>query len=441
MSPLQRGLLFHLLYDEGQSDVYLIQMGFQLDGPLEADKLRAAAEGLLQRHHHLRAAFSADGLEQPAQIVLERVETPWRELDLSAHQADEQLRVLERLRADDYAAGVDPAQAPLLRFTLTKLDAERHQLLWSFHHLLFDGWSVPVLLRELFALYRGDELPPAIPYRDYLAWLHVRDRDAAKRQWINHLAELEQPTRLAPSAQKSRQLPRNHNVTADPAVYAMLERLARRQGLTLNTLLQAAWAILLARLTSADDVVFGVTVSGRPPELPGVERMVGLLINTVPLRLRLQPEETLTALLQRLQAQQAALIEHQHLSLAEIQQAAGLGDLFDTLLVFENYPIADDDRRVDDALSIGYLGGQGVDTSHYPLSLCAVPGPELELRFGYRPDLFSADAVDGIARQLLELLRLIAEQPELPLSRLQPATPAQQDALAAWNRTDAPLPA
>ncbi|BBH13306.1 non-ribosomal peptide synthetase [Chromobacterium haemolyticum] len=441
LSPLQRGLLFHLLYDEGQSDVYLIQMGFQLDGPLEADKLRAAAEGLLQRHHHLRAAFSADGLEQPAQIVLERVETPWRELDLSAYQADEQLRVLERLRADDYAAGVDPAQAPLLRFTLTKLDAERHQLLWSFHHLLFDGWSVPVLLRELFALYRGDELPPAIPYRDYLAWLHVRGRDAAKRQWINHLAELEQPTRLAPSAQKSRQLPRNHNVTADPAVYAMLERLARRQGLTLNTLLQAAWAILLARLTSADDVVFGVTVSGRPPELPGVERMVGLLINTVPLRLRLQPEETLTALLQRLQAQQAALIEHQHLSLAEIQQAAGLGDLFDTLLVFENYPIADDDRRVDDALSIGYLGGQGVDTSHYPLSLCAVPGPALELRFGYRPDLFSADAVDSIARQLLELLRLIAEQPELPLSRLQPATPAQQDALAAWNRTDAPLPA
>ncbi|WP_249605195.1 non-ribosomal peptide synthetase [Chromobacterium sp. IRSSSOUMB001] len=437
LSPLQQGLLFHALYDEREVDAYHVRNRFELRGVLDACRLRRAAEALLQRHPNLRSAFVYKGLAQPRQVVPREFELDWREEDLSGQNA----AALDALLEADLRRRFDPGKPPLLRFILVKLDAERHQLLWSFHHLLFDGWSMPILMDELFALYRQGEsaaLPPAAPYRDYLAWLQQQDKAAAARAWAASLEALDEPAKLAAAAAGERQLTLSRQTETAP-----LQARARQLGVTLNTLLQAAWAILLARLSASDDVVFGVTVSGRPPELPGVERMVGLLINTVPLRLRLRPEETLAALLQRLQTQQAALIEHQHLSLAEIQQAAGRTELFDTLLVFESYPALPGaaDGKVADGLALIPLGGDGADTSHYPLSLCAVPGPELELRFGYRPDLFSADAVDGIARQLLELLRLIAEQPELPLSRLQPATPAQQDALAAWNRTAAPLPA
>ncbi|UJB30480.1 condensation domain-containing protein [Chromobacterium sp. Beijing] len=432
LSPLQQGLLFHALYDEREVDAYHVRNRFELRGVLDAGRLRRAAEALLQRHPNLRAAFVYKGLAQPRQVVPREFELDWREEDLSCRDA----AALDALLEADLRRRFDPGKPPLLRFILVKLDAERHQLLWSFHHLLFDGWSMPILMDELFALYRQGEsaaLPPAAPYRDYLAWLQQQDKAAAARAWAASLDALDEPAKLGAAAAGERQLILSRQTETAP-----LQARARQLGVTLNTLLQAAWAILLARLSAADDVVFGVTVSGRPPELPGVERMVGLLINTVPLRLRLRPEETLAALLQRLQAQQAALIEHQHLSLAEIQQAAGRTELFDTLLVFESYPALPGaaDGEVADGLALIPLGGDGADTSHYPLSLCAVPGPALELRFGYRPDLFSADAVDGIARQLLELLRLIAEQPELPLARIQPATPAQQDALAAWNRTE-----
>src|SRR5262249_55900385 len=188
-----------------------------------------------------------------------------------------------------------------------------------------------------------------------------------------------------------------------PALTAALTQQARRAGLTLNTFVQAAWAMLLARLSGRDDVVFGVTVAGRPPRLAGVERMVGLFINTLPLRVKLAPAVPVRVLLQRVQDAQSAMLAHQHVGLAEIQAQAGLGELFDTLTVFENYPVESGALSADFAgVRLSHVGGH--DATHYPLSLLVTPGEQLTLRLDYRPDVFDRAAVDAIGQRLVRLL-------------------------------------
>src|SRR5262249_3409874 len=224
---------------------------------------------------------------------------------------------------------------------LVRLAADRHQIVVTNHHVLMDGWSLPILLRELFTLYayRGDdaELPPVAAYRDYLAWLSAQDRDAALAAWRDALSGFEEATRLAPYDPGRTPIAAQHVVVRlSPEQTAALVRAGRRHGLTLNTLVQGAWGIVLGRLTGRDDVVFGITVAGRPAEVAGIESMVGLFINTVPLRLRLPAGKPLLELLTELQDSQSELIAYQQqVGLAEIQIAVGLGELFDTLYVFE----------------------------------------------------------------------------------------------------------
>ena len=236
-------------------------------------------------------------------------------------------------------------------------------------------------------------------------------------------------------------LPQTFQVDLSRELTEALTAQARRQGLTLNTLVQAAWALLLGRLTGIDDVVFGITVAGRPPELPGVEHMVGLFINTVPLRLRLAPGESLGQLLARLQEQQARLIEHQYLSLSQIQRLGTLGELFDTLVVFENYPVDPDTLATRDGLRVAHVGGQGGDISHYPLSLCAIPGERLQLRLGYRPDLLDTNAVERLARRLERLFETFAQRPDLVIGQLDLLGPDERrQILEDWNATATPVP-
>ena len=231
-----------------------------------------------------------------------------------------------------------------MRFALIKLSADRHRLLMSNHHLLMDGWSAPIFVRELLEVYARDgsaaSLPRVTPYRDYLSFIAGQDRKSDLLAWRAALAGLEEGTRLAPpKVQRGAIAPEQFVLLFDPALSAGLIRAARELTVTLNTVMQVAWGILLSRLTGRDDVVFGVTVAGRPAELAGVEHMVGLFINTLPLRMALPPQLPLSDLLHETQERQSRLLAHQHIGLSEIQQSAGLGELFDTLLVFENYPV------------------------------------------------------------------------------------------------------
>ena len=315
-----------------------------------------------------------------------------------------QQRELRNIIEADRLERFDLSAPPLMRFALIRLSADRHRLLISNHHLLMDGWSAPILVRELLEVYArhgsAASLPRVTPYRDYLGFIARQDRAAGLSAWREALAGLEEGTRLAPrQAGREPLAPEQIVLSVDATLSASLNRTAREQALTLNTVMQAAWGILLGRLSGRDDVVFGVTVAGRPAELAGVEHMVGLFINTLPLRLQLPPGLPLAALLRQTQDSQSRLMAHQHLGLAEIQQAAGVGDLFDTLLVFENYPV---DRAGLAAAGLGTAGHglklgqvQGRDATHYPLALIVQPGETLQLRLDYRPDLFDAATVEA----------------------------------------------
>ncbi|MFE1948821.1 amino acid adenylation domain-containing protein, partial [Streptomyces massasporeus] len=286
LSSLQEGLLFHAVYDDQGPDVYVVQLALELEGRVDAPRLRAAGQALLRRHPNLSAGFVTRGTGQPVQVIPAEVELPWHEVDLRAVTDDDRPARLDDVVAGEAARRFDMEQPPLLRFALARIDEERYTLVLTFHHILLDGWSMPVVINELFALYgeRDDAagLPRVAPYREYLTWLAARDREATKGVWARALAGLDEPCRLVPGESGDITIEPRQILRSLPAeLTGALQERARSRGLTMNTLVQGAWALLLGTLTGRDDVVFGTTVSGRPPELPGIESMVGLFINTV----------------------------------------------------------------------------------------------------------------------------------------------------------------
>ncbi|MGC0155730.1 amino acid adenylation domain-containing protein, partial [Chromobacterium vaccinii] len=447
LTPLQHGLLFHALYDDSAANPYVVQLRVELDGALDGGALRRASERLLRRHPHLLASFIHDDTVQPMQALVSDSAARWREVDLSALDGETARARLEAAQAADHGESMPPAQGPLQRFTLIRLAPDRHLLLWTFHHLLLDGWSIPILLEELFALYHRDdaaELPPAPAYRDYLAWLAGRDQAAARQAWGEYLRGVDEPTLVAPGLPAADRLPDTRSILLTAELTGALTAQARRHGLTVNTLAQAAWGLLLARLTGRDDLVFGITVSGRTAPLENIARLPGLLINTVPLRLKLEPSATLADCLGALQSRQAAMMEHQHLGLGEIQQLADVEELFDTLMVFENYPQLDTLRqsRASDGLTVRPVDGLGGDVSHYPLGLCVVPGERLELRLGCRADAFPPAEAQRILVSLSRLFQAMAGDLDQPLARLQWLDADERRLLDDWNATARPtLPA
>ena len=385
-------------------------------------------------------AFRHEGLSRPVQVIVARAKAPWRLIDLSSLDEAERERELARIVAADRIEPFDLAAAPLMRFALIRLSADRHRLLISNHHLLMDGWSAPVLVRELLQAYacQGSvaSLPRLTPYRDYLAFIAGQDRAAAQAAWRQALAGLEEASRLAPADPgRAAVAPEQLALSLGGPLSSALSAAARERALTLNTLIQVAWGILLGRLTGRDDVVFGVTVSGRPAEIAGIESMVGLFINTLPLRLKLAPSMPLSDLLRQTQDGQSKRIAHQHVGLAEIQQLVGLGELFDTLLVFENYPV-DRAGLAADAGGIRLGAVRGHDATHYPLSLIVRPGEELQLRLDYRPDLFERASVAALGGRLMRLLAGAVADPQRSIGSLEILAPGERDTiLRLWNDT------
>ncbi|MET3982551.1 non-ribosomal peptide synthase/polyketide synthase [Streptomyces sp. PvR034] len=403
LAPLQEGLLFHALYDSDGADVYSVQEVFALSGPLDADALRAAATGVLERYPNLRAGFHHAGLPQPVQVVVDGLELPWRDVDLADLPAAEREGALARVVAEARAERFDLSRPPLLRFTLVRLAEDEHRLVLVNHHILFDGWSMQLLLDELFALYRGETLPEPAAFRDHLAWLAQQDRTAAHDVWREALAGLAAPTLLAEPSSAAPARPVQVYCDLPDTVSGRLQDRLREYGITLNTAVQGLWSLLLGARTGREDVVFGTTYSGRAAELAGSEAMVGMFINTLPVRVRLDGTESLRQLMERVQDEQSRLIAHQYLGLNDVQRLGGLGELFDTLTVVENYPHDDDDVwEPAPGLRAGVL--EDHDATHYPLTLSVLPGAQLKLRLEYRPDLLDAAQIGALAADLVRLL-------------------------------------
>ncbi|MFD4474910.1 amino acid adenylation domain-containing protein [Streptomyces sp. NPDC058471] len=450
LSPLQEGMLFHATFDEEGPDVYQSQRLMALDGPLDVGRLRAAWEALLTRHEALRASFHRPESGEAVQVVARRVELPWREADVSGLPEAEAQAEAERLAEREMAERFDLTRAPLLRLLLIRFGENRHRIAVTSHHILVDGWSMPVILNEVSALYaaNGDvtHLKPTASYRDYLAWLEQQDAEAARAAWRAELAGADEPTLVAPADPgRPPVAPEVSSAELSPERTRALTELARAHGLTVNTVVQGAWAMVLARLAGRTDVVFGGTVAGRPPELPDAESMIGLFINTLPVRVRLDAGQPVLDMLAELQAHQSALIAHQHLGLSEVQQVAGPGAVFDTMMMFENYPR-------NSATLPGPDGGPAADEvtitqlstlagTHYPLAVGIVPADRLRVLVTYRPDLITRENSLRTARQVVRILEQLLAEPALLVAQVSPLDAADRATVVeAWNATGAQAP-
>ncbi|PWW65821.1 non-ribosomal peptide synthetase [Actinokineospora spheciospongiae] len=431
LSPLAEGLLFRSELDSTGPDVYTVQLVLGVDGPLDPERLRRAAEALLVRHPNLRAGFRRRKNGTAVALIPSRVELPWQYLDRPEHD----VALAERERR------FVPAKPPLIRFALVREHDTRHRLVITNHHVLLDGWSTPLLVADLFALYDDPaSLEPAPPYKDYLSWLARQDRPAAESAWTRALAGFAEPSMVAPSEGTRAPLaPERVERTLDPELSSGLDALARARGVTVATVVQLVWGTLLARVLGRHDVAFGTTVSGRPAELPGVEDMVGLFINTVPVRITLRPQETVAEALTRVRDEQAALLAHQHLGLSDIQRLVGGGDLFDTMVVFENYPFDQETAREPVAgLTLSPISDS--DAAHYPLGLTALPGRELALHLDFRPDVFDRAHVERLADAVAHLFAQVVASPDRSVGTLglTAGVPGEWNATGTHPRTTLP---
>ncbi|MFG3052749.1 amino acid adenylation domain-containing protein [Kitasatospora sp. NPDC048239] len=447
LSPLQQGLLFQAELDRQGVDSSLLQAALDIEGPLDTGALRAAAAALIARHDGLRVHFPARPGERPHQLVALQAPLPWTETDLrglpdeAARQAE-----AERLTDADWARGFDLAQPPLLRFTLLRLADDQVRLLWTVHHLLADGWSMSVLARELFTLYAAGADPAALPeppsYRAYFSWLAAQDTEAARAAWRTALAGLAGPTMLARA--DHRDDPRPPETVERELPEELTERLtgwARSRHLTLNTVLQGCWALLLGRLTGATDVVFGAVHSVRPPELPGIDELVGLFLTMLPVRVTLDPAEPVADLFQRIDEQQSALLDHRHLGLAEVQRLAGSGDLFDTVLSYQNQPRADlaGLGAIVPELRLG--NGRTRLAGERGLAVLVYPGRRLALSAEYRPAAHRRPDVERLLDALVDLVETVLDRPGQPVGRLDPAADRERRLiLGRWAGQADPAP-
>ncbi|ELP62044.1 non-ribosomal peptide synthetase [Streptomyces turgidiscabies] len=434
LSPLQEGLLFHALYDDDRSpDVYAAQQVLELTGEVDPAAVRAAGQALLDRHPNLRACFRRREAGQPFQIVPTDVELPWSETDLSAYDEHGRDIAWQRLLDEERNRRFDLSRPPLLRHLLVRWAPDRYRLVITNHHILLDGWSKQLLVREFSALYAGEHptaLPTVPPYRDYLAWLARQDRADAERAWQGALSGVTGPTLLSPGAPTTPVLPRELFVELPGELTARADTTARSLGVTLNTLVQGAWGLLLGRLTGRGDAVFGQTVTVRPPELPNVASMVGFCINTVPTRVCWDEEDTVTDLLTGIRSRQAELLPHQYLGLADIRRATGTGDLFDTLLAFENYPAS----ATKGASQVTRLTAR--DATHYPLTLSVLPGRRLTLRLSYRPDLYDETGARTLLERFAMVLGALAADPTRPVREVEVLLPDERERLLARPATE-----
>ncbi|GER90177.1 hypothetical protein KDW_43390 [Dictyobacter vulcani] len=421
--PMQQGLLFQSIYAGGQGD-YIVQIGYSFKGQLDIAALLQSWQHVVNQHPILRTAFLWDGLDEPVQMVRQQISLPVTQLDWHNLSSAEQQERLKTLLQEDRLQGFDPSQAPLMRFTVIQLAEDRYEFFWTHHHILLDGWSLPLILKQVFDSYRAlsqkrtPQLERVRAYEDYISWWLRQDMQQAEAFWRQLLHGFSTPTLLGSALVKKEQAEQSQQAEQQVALSEemthTLQQVARQHELTLNTLVQGAWAILLSRYTGQDDIVFGTTVSGRPAEIIGIEAMIGLFINTLPVRIQVSPEKTLFSWLQSLQELQSKMRQYEYSSLAKIQnwsELAGGTALFDTLFVFENYPLsASEQSSEQQELSIEAV--QSKEQTEYPLTLYALPGQALTFDAHYDPAIFDAASINRLLKHFVTLLTGIANNIE-----------------------------
>jgi len=436
LSPMQQGLLFHQVYDT-QARSYYVKFYFHLSRELDPKCFHKAWSYLVQRHPILRTAFLQTEVP-PLQIVCREANLSWEELDWQQRSSEQRTQQWQQLLAQQLV--FDFKSPPLMRFHLINEGREGYRLLWNFHHILLDGWSWPILLKELFTVYNAlnesqyPSLSPVIPYQKYIAWVNGQDIGKAKIYWQQRLSGIDSPTTL-PLLQvaQSAATYKNETLGLTQAETSLLNHTARDLGITLNTLIQAAWAILLGRYSGEREVIFGVTVSGRDMPIRGIETMVGLFINTLPFRVKLTG--SVFELLMQIHTQFQTDNQYNYVSLAEVQGWSELPNgmsLFETIVVFENYPFDESVKQPSHLpFKMGKMGS--LDPTHYPLSLQVIPGANLSVKFTYEQGRISPHGVNQIMDHLGLLVIELCHEVQTPIDQLRLLTEAEKQCIYQWS--------
>ena len=415
LSPLQRGILYHSL---ARPSAYVEQAAVRLRGPLDLEAMRQAWQDVTDRHAVLRTALDWKNLREPRQVVRRGVDAVVRVVEGSTVAADER------------AAGFALDTAPLSRVALVPLGPDEHRMVWTFHHVILDGWSLPIVLGDVLTAYaarRGGTAPafaPTLPYRELIAWLQQQDPHTADEYWREALAGLPDPVALALPARAAPADEEGRLDTAVPAdVAAAMVELARANRLTVNTVVQAAWAMTLAHATGRDDVVFGATSAGRPPALPGVEQAVGLYINTVPVRVRLDPAEPVLDLLHRIQDDAVRRRPYEHVALSRVRAAGGVrgsAPLFDTVLAYENYPATDSAAAPTGLIVEADDDARVAERTDLPLAVAVFPEDGLRISWHFDRRRFDERSIQSLAATFTTMCTTIVT---VPHAATPPPTP------------------
>ncbi|MEH2000299.1 MAG: amino acid adenylation domain-containing protein [Nostoc sp.] len=440
LSPMQQGMLFHTLYAP-ESEVYFEQLLCLLQGKLNFPAFEQAWHSVVARHPILRSSFYWEEIEKPLQMVSKQVELPWKELDWRNFTPDEQQQHLEDFLSGDRQKGFELDVAPLMRFTVIQLGDYTYQFIWSHHHILFDGWSMQIVLKEVLAFYeayqQGEQLrlKPSRPYREYINWLQQQNISQAKNFWQKTLQGFEAPTPLRvdkSTLDKSRQQPTYDEkpFQLSQTVTEKLQYAARQHHLTLNNLVQGAWALLLSRYSGESDVVFGATVSGRPPTLAGVDSMVGLLINTLPIRVQIIANAELLPWLKQLQSQAFEQEQYAYYSLAEIQRLSDVPPgmpLFESILAFENYPLDSAEQETKKTLEISHISC--FERTNYPLTVVINPASQLSGRIVYNTSRFEEETIERMIGHFQTLLTGMGVNLQQDIPQLSMLSAAEEEEL------------
>ncbi|MFL5513411.1 MAG: condensation domain-containing protein, partial [Gemmatimonadales bacterium] len=457
-TPLQQGLLFHALYEEAAAGVYHQQVSCRLGGEFETVRFVRGWQEVIARHAIFRTGFAWAGLAVPLQVVYREALLPVTEYDWRELTAAEQEERWEQLRVADRGRGFNLEKAPLMRMVLARVSAAEYRLLWSHHHLLLDGWCLALVMEEVFGAYERQggmegeaDSKAGRPYRDYIAWLQQQDLARAEKYWRETLRGFAEATLILEckgswqhGAGQSEPGQRWVRLTREQT--QQLQERGRQEQVTMNTLLQGAWALLLARYSGSGDVVFGTTVSGRPAALAGVEQLMGLFINTLPVRVRVQEQQPLWEWLRELQAQQVEMRQYEYSPLAQVQQWSEVGggqSLFETLLAYENYPVAQSlqaaDRSAEGGLQVKAV--EVWERSNYPLAVVVMPGAELAIELTYERERFADESIERLGAHLLTILQELGSAGRERVGAVEMLATAERRQLTEeWNATVAAYP-
>ena len=448
LSPLQQGMLFHTMMAP-DSEVYVEQLSCTLRGELNGEAFRKAWQDAMDRHPVLRTSFRGEGLKEPLQVVHRTVPVHIRHYDWREMPPADQERRLNLLLEEERARGFVPSDVPLLRLALVRRGEDLHDFVWTYHHVLLDGWSVPMLLQEVFAQYQaitqGEafDLPARRPYRDYIVWLRKQSDSDAERFWREHMRGKTSPTVLGmlrpDAAQTGEAGARSLEVemSLPSTITSVLQNICRQQHITMNTLLQGVWAFLLGVYSGDDDVLFGVTVSGRPVDLEGSESMLGLFINTLPFKIHLDADQKFLVWLKAVQDRAVAMRQFEYSSLVDIQGWSDIPrgtPLFENIFVFENYPIQELEGRGESSLRIENI--RAPEQTNYPVTVVGGVGEELLVRIAYDSQRCGEDVAKRILGHFRTVLEQMAEDPALRLKDIQVVTGTERELmLNDWNGT------